>query len=144
MKLFFRQFLLLAITSLLVIGCSEERKISKKMDAIWTITSYKVINETTNEEVEFLGLHFNNGTFEFDNYDLSSSMGDFDLILEDAITGEDVTTEGTFMLSEDGEEVTLFIDDADDNISMVEVGKDKIKIEGIIDGAQVKIEGEKR
>ncbi len=103
-----------------------------------------VFNETTSEDVEFLGLHFNNGTFEFNNYDLSSSMGDFDLILEDAIMGEKITTDGTFMLSEDGEEVTLFIDDAEDNISMVDVGKDKIKIEGILDGALVKIEGEKR
>jgi len=144
MNIFIRQVLFLVVISLTFVSCSDERKISKKMDAIWTLTSYKVFNETTNEEVEFLGLHFNKGTFEFDNYDLSTSMGDFDLILEDAIMGEEVITDGTFMVSEDGEEVTLFIDDSEDNISMVNVDKDKIKIEGLIDGAKVKIEGEKR
>jgi len=144
MKLFLRTFLLITILILVISSCSDERKIAKKMDAIWTITSYLVYNDTTMEDVEFLGLHFKNGTFEFNNYELSTSMGDFDLILEDIILEEKIVTSGTFMLSEDGNEMTLLIDDAEDNISMVDVGKDQIKIEGIIDGAMVIIEGEKR
>ena len=94
------------------------------------------------EEVELLGLLFSQGTLEFEAYDLSNSIGDFAINLKDIITDSIIVTSGVYSLSENGEELTLTLGNIE-NLTDVEVSKEKIVIEGVIDEAMARIEGER-
>ncbi len=138
----FKSTIFLLASLLFFIGCSDERKTAKNLEAIWSITSYKIFPEDDPEGLEMLGLQFSKGTLVFKSYDLENSIGDFELVLEDAISGDAVLTNGFYMLDEAGEVMSLVIDEAEDNFANVDVSKEELKLEGMIDGVKVKIEGE--
>ena len=132
-------FILLPMSfGLLFSSCSTEKRIAKRIDGSWTINSYVITQDSTLEQIELLGLLFSKGYLEFETYDLPSSSGDFSLNLQDIITDSLVVTYGQYELSEDGEMLNLTIGDAD-NATDVDVDKEKIVIEGILDSAMVRI-----
>jgi len=142
MKSIFRTIACLGILGLFLLGCSKERRVAKRLDGSWIINSYIITQDSTEQELEMLGLLFSKGTLEFEAYDLSNSIGDFEMNLKDILLDSFVVTSGVYSLSENGEELTLTIGN-EDNITDIDANKERIIIEGVIDEATARIEADR-
>lgn len=127
-----------------IAACSTERKVAKRIDGIWTVTSFQGRQDSLDTDFyEFIGPLFSTAKLDFGNYDVSESEGIYEITLVDAFNGESDKDAGTYMLSEDGKRLTLIRIDSVDELDL-DVGQEKLFMEGLYQGATVKIEAELR
>jgi len=130
----------LVATVFLLFNCSNERKVAKQLDGFWKINSYLIYKDSTNQEIELIGLSFTDGQLIFREYDNDLSTGRMEIVLTDIVTNEDVITGGSYSLDDTGEILSIDLKDERENALNVDAGKESLTMEGILDSARVKIE----
>jgi len=138
-------YLLLFIFFLaLLAACTDERKVANRLDGIWTVTSFQGRQDSLETDFfEFIGPLFSGAILDFGNYNLSDSEGIYEFTIIDATNDLSDKDAGTYMLSEDGQRLTLIRLDGTDVLA-IDVGNEKLYIEGPYLGSTVKIEAELR
>lgn len=126
--------------TLLLCACSTERKVAKKIDGIWTITSFQGTQDSLNTDFyEFMDSLFSEATIQFYDYNLRDSEGIYELTLVDAISGESDQDSGTYVINEEGNRITLVRLNEEDILDL-NVGSESLSMEGPYLGSTVRIE----
>jgi len=136
----FSSFFIASVFLLLLISCSDEKKTAKQLDGFWKISSYLVYKDSTNQEFELIGLSAKDGQLIFKEYDTDLSIGNLEIVLTDVISEEELITNGTYSLDDSGEQLTFDLRDGRENILTLDVNKESLTLEGVLDSARVKIE----
>ncbi len=126
------RFLAVALlASFVLVGCSKEARVSKKLVGIWDVTSWTV------DGTEYMEAFLSSATIVFSDYSKKDSKGDYKFTVVDALFGTTTVEDGTYSLNSTGEEIEFSPDNGDPSYTFVlTLDGDNLEMEGTLDGVK--------